>query len=89
MELDPGGLLGWIIVGLVAGWLAGMMMGSGRGLLFDLLIGLVGAVVGGLVFTALGFAGTYGLVGSIAIATVGAVLFIFLSRLLLGGRRSL
>ena len=46
----PEGLLGWIIVGLVAGWLAGKVMGEGGfGLLKDLVVGLVGAIIGGVI----------------------------------------
>ncbi len=41
--LNPGGLIAWLFIGLVAGWLAGVIMpGKGFGLLGDLIIGLVG-----------------------------------------------
>ena len=72
----------WIIVGLVAGWLAGMIMkGSGYGLIGDLILGLVGAIVGGwLVGLVLPSAEPTGLIGSIIVATLGAIVLIFIAR---------
>ena len=86
MNLEPGGILAWIIVGLVAGWLASKLVGGGYGLLGNLVLGLVGAFIGGIVFTALGFGGSVSFIGSIAIATVGAIILIAISRLFLRGR---
>ena len=52
MQLAPGGLLAWLVVGLVAGWLAGQVTkGGGFGLIGNLVIGLIGAFIGGLVFS--------------------------------------
>ncbi len=81
MNLEPGGVLAWIIVGLVAGWLASMLTGGGHGLIGNLVLGLVGAFIGGLVFTALGVGSSVGLIGSIAVATVGAIILIGIGRL--------
>ncbi len=67
-------IIGWIIVGLVAGWLASTIMGGGRGCLGNLLLGLLGALVGGIIFSLLGLGGATNIVGSVVIATVGAVL---------------
>ncbi len=87
--LEPGGLIGWLVVGLVAGWLAGLVMkGSGYGLFTDLVLGLVGAVVGGFVFSQFAF-GTAGIVGSIAIAFIGACLLIAVVRFVARGRSRL
>ncbi|HEX9560979.1 MAG TPA: GlsB/YeaQ/YmgE family stress response membrane protein, partial [Candidatus Dormibacteraeota bacterium] len=45
MELSPGGIIAWIIVGLIAGWAASVVSrGHGYGLIGDLVIGLVGAL---------------------------------------------
>ncbi len=87
LALDPGGLLVWIIVGLVAGFLASRFVkGGGYGLLGDLVIGLIGAVVGGFL---LGFFihTTVGLLGSIIVAFIGAVILLFIVRRVGGGRR--
>ena len=86
MNLEPGGILAWIVVGLVAGWLASMLAGGGYGLVGNLVLGLVGAFIGGIVFTALGFGGSAVFIGSIAIATVGSIILIAISRLFLRGR---
>ncbi|HEX7263497.1 MAG TPA: GlsB/YeaQ/YmgE family stress response membrane protein, partial [Candidatus Dormibacteraeota bacterium] len=48
MELAPGGIVAWIIVGLIAGWLASLVSrGHGFGLIGDLIVGLIGALIGG------------------------------------------
>lgn len=52
---------------------------SGYGTLGDLLLGMVGAIVGGWIMRLLGFLGG-GLIYSIVVATLGAVLLIWLSR---------
>jgi uncharacterized membrane protein YeaQ/YmgE (transglycosylase-associated protein family) len=77
----------WMIVGLLAGWLAGVVTrGRGFGCLADIVIGLVGAVIGGWVFSKLGIQ-AWGFFGSVAAATVGAVLLVAVARLLSGGER--
>jgi len=71
-----------ILIGILAGWLAGKIMrGRGFGLLGDLLVGIVGSLLGGLVFGLLGLY-AYGLIGSIVIATAGAVLLLYLVRVI-------
>ena len=51
MDLQPGGLLIWLIVGLIAGWAAGQFMkGSGFGLIGDIIVGIIGAFIGGTLF---------------------------------------
>ncbi len=85
MNLDPGGLLAWLIVGLVAGFLAGQVMkGSGYGIVGDIVMGVIGAFVGGFLASALGLTGSMGLIGSIIVAFIGAVVLIALIRALPG-----
>ena len=77
-------ILTWIIVGLVAGVLASLVMGgSGYGLIGDIIIGICGAFVGGWIFARLG-AGTPfgGLAGVIFVAFIGAVVLLFIIRLI-------
>lgn len=77
MNLEPGGIIAWIIVGAIAGWLAGMFMrGTGYGLLGNIIVGIIGAFVGGFVLSLLGIAGQAGLIGSIVVAFIGAVVFL-------------
>jgi uncharacterized membrane protein YeaQ/YmgE (transglycosylase-associated protein family) len=74
-------LLWFLIIGIVAGWLAGQLMrGGGYGLVGDLVIGVIGAFLGGWLLGGLGiFAG--GLIGSLITATIGAIVLLFLIRL--------
>jgi uncharacterized membrane protein YeaQ/YmgE (transglycosylase-associated protein family) len=67
-----GGLIWWIVVGLIAGWLAGKVMkGGGYGVLVDIVLGILGAIVGGWLFGALHIYIGYGLIGSILVAFMG------------------
>jgi uncharacterized membrane protein YeaQ/YmgE (transglycosylase-associated protein family) len=69
-----------IVIGILAGFLAGKIMrGRGYGLLVDLLLGIVGSMLGGLIFSVLGLYSS-GLVGELVVATVGAVLLIYIAR---------
>jgi uncharacterized membrane protein YeaQ/YmgE (transglycosylase-associated protein family) len=73
-------LLTWIIVGLIAGLLASLVAGgSGYGLLGDIVVGMVGALVGGWLWREARWrAPADGLVGTIIIAFVGAVILLVL-----------
>src|ERR1700729_2479305 len=83
------GIIAWIIIGLIAGWLTGKIMkGSGFGFIMDMIVGLVGALIGGFISSHLGFGGVgeHGLVMSIVIAVIGAVILTLLLRLITGNR---
>lgn len=85
MDLNPGGIIAWIVVGLIAGWLAGVVMkGGGFGIVGDIVVGLVGALVGGFVFTLITGGGSAGFWGSILVAFIGAVILIAIIRALPG-----
>ena len=78
-----GGLLYWIIVGLIAGFLAGKVMkGGGYGVLVDIVLGMLGAIVGGWLFGLLGISADGGLIGGILVAFIGAIILIWLTRML-------
>lgn len=80
--MDVTGLLVFLGIGAVAGWLAGLLMkGGGFGLLGNIVVGVIGAVIGGYLFSALGITAG-GIIGSIITATVGAVLLLFVVRIL-------
>lgn len=73
------GLLGFLLIGLVAGWIAGQLTkGSGFGLLGNLLVGCCGALAGGLLFSLLGLK-AFGLIGSLVTAVVGAIVCLFIA----------
>ena len=75
--LNPGGLIAWLVIGLVAGWLAGVIMpGRGFGLLGDLIIGLIGAFVGGLIVNLVSPDTTFGFWGSLLVALIGACVLV-------------
>jgi uncharacterized membrane protein YeaQ/YmgE (transglycosylase-associated protein family) len=83
------GLIAWIIIGVVAGWITGKLMkGDGFGFFVDMIVGLVGALIGGFLASHLGFGGVgdHGLIISIVIAVIGAVLLTLVVRLVSGNR---
>ena len=85
--MEPMGWLAWIIVGAISGWLASIVMKTNReqGLIMDIIVGIVGALIGGVVFNALGIAGTTGFnIWSVFVAFVGAVILLGLLRLFSG-----
>ena len=70
------------IIGAIAGWLAGLIVkGFGFGLLGNIVVGIVGAFVAGLIFPVIGLGFGGGILGGIIHATLGAVILLFLIRL--------
>src|SRR5215469_978063 len=83
------GLIGWLVIGLIAGWLAGKIArGRGFGCVGDVLLGLIGSVIGGWVFTKLGIVHGNTFLFSLAAATVGAVILVSIAHLFFGGSNS-
>jgi uncharacterized membrane protein YeaQ/YmgE (transglycosylase-associated protein family) len=73
----------WLVVGLIAGWLAGLLMkGGGYGIIVDILLGIVGGWLGGWLFGRLGIWPAGGMIGSIIVAFVGAVILVGITRIL-------
>lgn len=71
-------ILGFLLIGLIAGWIAGeLMKGRGFGIVGDIVVGIIGAFIGGFLFRAVGIT-AYGFVGSLVMATIGAVVLLFL-----------
>ena len=58
------------------------MKGGGYGILMDILLGLVGGLIGGWIFTSLGIWPTGGILGSIIVSFVGAVILVAITRML-------
>jgi uncharacterized membrane protein YeaQ/YmgE (transglycosylase-associated protein family) len=84
------GLVSWIFMGLLAGALGRFVLPGkdDMGCIGTIVAGVVGAVVGGFVATALGFGGFQGFdIYSLLLATVGAILFLLILRLLSGGKK--
>jgi len=84
-------ILSWIVVGLIAGWLAGKVMkGGGFGVIGDIIVGVIGGLLGGFLasyFFEVGDPMSGINLASIFIAFLGAILLLFLLRLVSGGRR--
>jgi len=76
------GLITFLIIGAVAGWLAGIIMkGGGFGLIVNIIVGIIGAIIGGFVFGLLGiYSGSF--IGAIVIATAGAILLLYIVRII-------
>ena len=76
------GIIWWIVVGLIAGWAAGRIMkGGGYGVIADILLGIVGGIVGGWVIGLLGLGSGF-FIWSIVVAIFGAVILIWITRLI-------
>ncbi len=86
-DLNPGGIIAWLVIGLVAGFLASMVMkGGGYGIIGDIIVGLVGAFIGGLLVNLLVPDKNFGFWGSIVVAFVGACILIAILRAVGGSR---
>ena len=86
MHMSGESLLVIIIVGIVAGWLAGLIVqGGGMGIIGDHIVGIIGAFIGNYVMgNVLHVTLAHGVVGAIVNATIGAVILLFILRLVGG-----
>jgi Transglycosylase associated protein. len=82
------GFIAWLVVGAIAGFLANMVMGSREGLLMMVVLGIVGGLVGGFIATSLLHMGSVNGINveSIVIATLGAILVVFVVSFARGSR---
>jgi uncharacterized membrane protein YeaQ/YmgE (transglycosylase-associated protein family) len=71
------GLIIFLVVGLVAGAIASFYMGRQQDLWMNLLFGVIGAMVGGFLAQLLGLT-AYNVVGEVVVATLGAILVLWL-----------
>jgi uncharacterized membrane protein YeaQ/YmgE (transglycosylase-associated protein family) len=72
------GIIGAIIIGILAGWIAEKVMHRNHGLLTNLIVGVVGAFLGSFLATALGIGTGAGVIPSLITATIGAILLLFI-----------
>jgi uncharacterized membrane protein YeaQ/YmgE (transglycosylase-associated protein family) len=80
LQMWPGGIIAWLVVGLISGWLAGLMMrGGGYSIVGDIIVGLIGAVVGGFLCS-LFVTGVTGFWGSVVVSFIGACILIAIVR---------
>ncbi|WP_269715684.1 GlsB/YeaQ/YmgE family stress response membrane protein [Caulobacter sp. NIBR2454] len=71
------GIIGAIIIGILAGWLAEQIMKREHGLLTNLIVGLVGSFLGAFIANVMGI-NWGGWIGSLVISTIGAIVLLFL-----------
>ena len=75
-------LLIFLIIGAIAGWLAGLIVkGYGFGLVGNIVVGIIGALIAGWLFPTLGFTLGGGWLAAIVHATIGAVILLFLIKM--------
>src|SRR3954447_2327160 len=84
------GIIGWIVLGLLAGAIAKLIMPGDDpgGFIITMLIGIAGALVGGFIASALniGDLDEFFDIGTWLIAIGGSLLLLFLYRMVVGDR---
>ncbi len=86
--IENNGILGWIVIGLIAGGIAKLLM-PGKdpgGCLITILLGIAGALLAGFVGKAIGWYNEGEAAGFLA-AIVGAFIILFIYRLIMRRRR--
>jgi uncharacterized membrane protein YeaQ/YmgE (transglycosylase-associated protein family) len=71
------GIIGAIVIGLLAGWIAERVMARRHGLLTNLVVGFIGSMLGAVLAHALGFA-YVGFWPSLVVSAVGAIVLLFI-----------
>ncbi len=86
--LSPGPWFAWLIIGLLAGAIAGALVrGRGYGCLMDIIVGVIGAFIGGVLVGLFLPGTTFGFVGTLIVATLGAILLLAFIRVVSPSRR--
>lgn len=81
--LEDYGIIGWIVIGLLAGGLAKLLM-PGRdpgGCIITILLGIAGALLAGFLGRALGWYGPGDAGAGFVAAVIGAFILLFIYRL--------
>ena len=87
--LQDYGIIGWIIIGLLAGGIAKLLM-PGKdpgGCIITILLGIAGALLAGFIGRALGWYGPEDQGAGFVAAIVGAFIILLVYRLVAGRRR--
>jgi len=85
--MDLWSIIVWIIVGGLAGWVASKIVGTDKsqGVVGNIVVGIVGAFIGGFLVGLLGGSGFTGFnIWSFLVALLGAVVLLFLWKLITG-----
>lgn len=76
MAMPGVGFFGMLLIGFLAGWIAERTMNRDHGVLTNVLVGIAGSFVGGALANLVGIA-FYGFLGSLLVATVGAIVVLW------------
>ncbi len=81
------GIITWIIIGLIAGALAKLIMPGDDpgGIIVTIIIGMVGSLLGGFLASLVGLGGG-GLIWSVIVAIIGAIILLAIYRAIAGRR---
>lgn len=80
--MEFGDILSWLVIGLLAGWIAGQLTrGKSFGCIVNIVVGVIGAIIGGFVFQTADVSGPPGFIGSLATATLGAIILLAIAGL--------
>ncbi|HKQ55683.1 MAG TPA: GlsB/YeaQ/YmgE family stress response membrane protein [Methyloceanibacter sp.] len=80
----PGvGFIGMLVIGIIAGYIAEKATASDHGLLTNLLVGIAGSLLGGNLATLLNVQ-FYGWLGNLIVASIGAILILWIWRAIRG-----
>lgn len=86
--MDGTGIIGFVVIGLIAGYVADRLHETGRGLFSHLVVGIIGALIGGIVASAIVVPPPAGFVANLVVATLGAIIFLYVLRKLGGNRKN-
>ena len=74
----PGvGFFSWLLIGFIAGYVAERTMNRDHGFLTNILVGIAGSFVGGTLAGLMNVV-YYGFVGNLIVATIGAIIVLFI-----------
>ncbi|MGB3501102.1 MAG: GlsB/YeaQ/YmgE family stress response membrane protein [Mesorhizobium sp.] len=76
MAMPGVSFFGMLIIGFLAGWIAERSTNRNHGFFTNILVGIAGSFVGGTLAGMLGIA-FYGFFGSLIVATVGAIIVLW------------
>lgn len=79
--MDPTAIIIMLAIGAVAGWLAGQIIkGGGFGLIGNIIVGILGSLIAGFLLP--GVLPVAGILGQIISSTIGALILLFVLRLI-------
>lgn len=85
------GIIGWIIIGGLAGWIGSKIMKTDErmGLMLNIVVGIIGGLLGGFLLRVIGVdVEGGGLIFSFITCLLGAVILLFIVKLVTGRSRT-